>query len=50
MAIESFWLSSNTPHCLMVIEFFQSPQKAWGEGHEMAIRTKEWEKKKEEEK
>jgi hypothetical protein len=29
---------------------FQSPQKAWGEGHEMAIRTKEWEKKKEEEK
>jgi hypothetical protein len=38
-------LSSNTPHYLMVTKKFQSPQKAWGEGHEMAIKISEGEKK-----
>ncbi len=45
MATRSFQLSSNTPHYLMVTKKFQSPQKAWGEGHEMAIKISEGEKK-----
>jgi hypothetical protein len=45
MAIESFQLSSNTPDYLMATKLFQSPQKAWGEGHEMAIRIREGTKK-----
>jgi len=33
----------------MVTNFFQSSKKTWGEGHEMAIRTRGRKKEKEEE-
>jgi len=29
----------------MATEFFRSPKKAWGEGHEMTIRTRRRKKK-----
>jgi hypothetical protein len=33
----------------MATKFFRSPKKAWGEGHEMAIRTRGGKEEKEEE-
>jgi len=40
MATKCFWLPFETPPLSDGDQIFWSPKKAWGEGHEMAIKTK----------